>query len=131
MSHVLRLEIDTGKGELRLPKEKLERLVTLLASWEDRKACTLKELELLIGHLNHACKVVCPGRSFHIRHMCMIDLLCGSQARRRKAATIRLNRGFRSDLGMVEGVHYLLEWGRIPFTPALHRNGSRHRPRPH
>ena len=47
MSHVLRLEIDTEKGELRLPKEK-----------GDRKACTLKELELLIGHLNHACKVV-------------------------------------------------------------------------
>ena len=54
----LGIEIDTEKGELRLPKEKLECLVTLLAAWGDRKARTLKELESLIGHLNHAHKVV-------------------------------------------------------------------------
>ena len=60
------------KGELRLPEEKLHRLQLLLSEWGDRKACTRKDLESLIGHLNHACKVVRSGRSFLRR---MIDLL--------------------------------------------------------
>ena len=34
--------------------------------------CNQRELESLIGILNHACKVVCPGQSF-LR--CMLNLL--------------------------------------------------------
>ena len=64
--------IDTQLGELRLPADKLARLVTLLEEWGDRKACARKELESLIGLLNHACKVVRSGRSFLRR---MIDML--------------------------------------------------------
>ena len=48
--------------------------------------------ESLVGHLNHACKVVRPGRSFLRR---MIALL---QQYRNKYHPIRLNHGFRSDL---------------------------------
>ena len=68
----LGIQIDTCKGELRLPLEKLERLRDLLEEWRDRKGCTRRELESLIGQLNHACKVVRAGRSFLRR---MIDLL--------------------------------------------------------
>ena len=64
--------IDTGRGELRLPHDKLQRLKGRLDEWGDRKGCTHNELESLIGVLNHACKVVRPGRSFLRR---MIDLL--------------------------------------------------------
>ena len=106
----LGIEIDTQKGELRLPKEKLERLVSLLATWGDRKACTLKELESLIGHLNHACKVARPGRSFLRR---MIDLLQGTQASRRHAAAIRLNLGFRSDLAWWR--EFVPTWNGVAF----------------
>ena len=88
----LGIEVDTLKGELRLPKEKLECMVALVKAWGDKKACTLKELESLIGHLNYACKVVRPGLSFLRR---MID---GSQARQRRITTIRLNVGFQSEL---------------------------------
>ena len=56
--------IDTIKGELRLPADKLEWLQALLREWGDRKSCTRRELESLIGLLNHACKVVRPGQSF-------------------------------------------------------------------
>ena len=68
----LGIQIDTCKGELRLPLEKLQRLRDLLEEWRDRKGCTRRELETLIGQLNHACKVVRAGRSFLRR---MIDLL--------------------------------------------------------
>ena len=87
----LGIVIDTVAEELRLPTEKLVRLRTQLMEWGDKKACTRRELESLIGHFNHACKVVRPGRSFLRR---MIDLL----HQRKNAHYIRLSRGFRSDL---------------------------------
>ncbi len=68
----LGITIDTAKGELRLPEDKLSRLQDLLEEWKSRKCCTQKELESLIGLLNHACKVIRAGWSFLRR---MIDLL--------------------------------------------------------
>ena len=85
--------IDTIKGELRLPANKLERLQALLWEWGDRKSCTRRELESLIGLLNHACKVVRPGRSFLRR---MIDLLHAMHGPLHSKTPIRLNAGFRS-----------------------------------
>ena len=50
----LGIEIDTVKAELRLPEEKLSRLHHMLADWETKKSSTRKELESLIGILQHA-----------------------------------------------------------------------------
>ena len=52
--------------------EKLCALQELIQSWCDRRWCTRRQLESLIGHLHHAAKVVWPGRTFLRR---MIDLL--------------------------------------------------------
>ena len=87
----LSIVIDTVAEELRLPEEKLDRLRMLLVEWRDKKVCTRRDLESLIGHLNHACKVVRPGRLFLRR---MIDLL----HHRKNVHYICLSRGFRSDL---------------------------------
>ena len=70
----LGIEVDTVSGQLRLPAGKLDRLKSLLQEWGDRKACQRRDLESLIGVLNHACKVVRGGRSFLRR---MLDLLHG------------------------------------------------------
>ena len=93
----LGIEVDTVAGELRLPAEKLRRLKATLREWYDRKACTRRELESLIGSLNHACKVIRPGRSFLRR---IIDLLHRASLgiARRAHHHIRLNREFRSDV---------------------------------
>ena len=64
--------IDIMAGQLSLPPEKLARLESLLIDWGDKKSCSKKDLESLIGTLNHACKVIRPGQSFLRR---MIDLL--------------------------------------------------------
>ncbi len=53
----LGIVIDTQAGELRLPADKMQRLQSLLHSWGDKKSCRRKELESLIGLLNHACSV--------------------------------------------------------------------------
>ena len=42
-------------GILRLPQDKLQRLMTTLHDWGDRKTCSCRELQSLIGLLNHAC----------------------------------------------------------------------------
>ena len=89
---ILGIQIDTQLGELSLPADKLGRLRSLLQEWGHKRACTRKELESLIGLLNHACKVVRSGRSFLRR---MIDLLHAVQP---SQPFIRLNAGFRSDL---------------------------------
>ena len=90
----LGIEVDTAEAELRLPGDKLQRLSTLLQQWADRKTCSRRELESLVGLLNHACKVIRVGRSFLRR---MLDLLHAVPAHPRRPHPIRLNREFRSD----------------------------------
>ena len=108
----LGIEVDTMASQLRLPTDKLQRLKALLADWGDKKTCSRKELESLIGLLNHACKVVRAGRSFLRR---MIDLLYSVPVRRFRPHPIRLNRGFRSDLTWW---HLFVErWNETSFLP--------------
>jgi len=97
--------IDMIRQELRLPEDKLRRLLHILDQWEKRKACTRRDLEVLIGVLHHACKVIRPGRSFLRRAIALL-----SRAKQRHHH-IRLNAEFRSDL----------KWWK---TFAAHWNGA-------
>ena len=63
-----------------------------LAKWRLRKSCTKKELLSLIGQLNHAAKVIRPGRTFLRR---LIDLSCSVSCLHHH---IRLNVSARSDI---------------------------------
>ena len=88
----LGIELDTASLTISLPREKLERLCAMIRDWETKKSCTKRELLSLIGYLQHACRVIKPGRSFLRR---MIDLSAGVRALHHR---VRLNAGFRSDL---------------------------------
>ena len=77
---------------LRLPQVKLADLKQLVASWIGKKSCSLADLQSLVGKLQHACKVVCPGRTFLRR---MFELLKG---RPKRQQMIHLNIAFQSDL---------------------------------
>ena len=57
----LGIGINTDALVLRLPGRKL---ASLKALWKDRRSCRKVELQSLAGKLQHACKVVRPGRSF-------------------------------------------------------------------
>lgn len=108
----LGIEINTITAELRLPQEKLQRIVSLLGEWGDRKACLRRDLESLIGLLNHACKVVRSGRSFLRR---MIDLLHSVQRSPHGKNLVRLNRGFRADLAWWR--QFVTRWNGISYLP--------------
>ena len=84
--------LDTLRLELRLPTDKLLRLRRLIQEWRGKHSCTKRELLSLIGQLQHACKVVRPGRTFLRR---MIEL---STVAKQLHHHIRLNKGFQSDL---------------------------------
>ena len=89
---MLGIEIDTASQTARLPEDKFSAIWQLLIQWRQKKWCKKRELQSLIGHLHHACKVVWPGRTFLRR---MIDLLC---CFRKHDHPIRLNAEFAKDL---------------------------------
>ena len=88
----LGIELDTEVMEIRLPADKLARLVQSLKEWRGKKACHKRELLSIVGLLSHACKVIRPGRSFLRR---LIDL---SSKVSNLDHFVRLNQSARSDL---------------------------------
>ena len=67
----LGIEINTQTNQLRLPQDKLEKLRSTIGRWmysgkkqAPRRSGTKRDLLSLIGLLNHAAKVVRPGRAF-------------------------------------------------------------------
>uniref|UniRef100_A0A1X7TP25 Reverse transcriptase domain-containing protein n=1 Tax=Amphimedon queenslandica TaxID=400682 RepID=A0A1X7TP25_AMPQE len=60
----LGIEVDTVSLQLRLPTDKLDRLLNELKEVQGRKVISKRELQSLTGLLQHACKVVRPGRAF-------------------------------------------------------------------
>ena len=94
--------LDTTRGEIRLPEQKLEELKQLISTWRDKQACKKRELLSLIGKLSHACKVVQAGRIFLRR---MIDT---SMKARNSDHWVRFYAEFQADLMWWEG--FLSSW---------------------
>ena len=112
----LGIKMDSIAMELRLPQKKISELKGLIRDWLGRRSCRKRELQSLVGKLQHACKVVKPGRSF-LRQM--FELLAGVH---KDYHHIRLNTSFRSDL--VWWDTFLEAWNgksilRRPFDDAV------------
>ena len=65
----------------------------LLVEWQLKTVCSKEQLESLLGHLDNACSVVKPGRSFISR---FISLL--SEAKEKYRNISRMNEQARSDI---------------------------------
>ena len=109
----LGFEFDTARMEIKLPREKLDHIAQVVRDWEEKSRCTLKELESLIGELQHVSAVVKPGRSFLHR---MITLLAGAR-RRGRFCPVRLNREFRADLAW--WTMFLRTWNGVSLMRLL------------
>ena len=70
-------EIDTLKGEVRLPLDKLKKCTAEINIMISKQKATLREIQSIVGLLNFACAVVLPGRAFLRR---MIDLTLNLKA---------------------------------------------------
>ena len=91
----------------RLPAEKLTELIDLLREWRSKKSCKPKELQSLVGKLNHACSVIPCGRTFLRR---LIDLLKGAQ---RFRPFLRLNKQCQLDIAWWQ--EFLPSWDGVYF----------------
>ena len=56
--------LDTLEFKAFLPRDKLDRISSLLDFFMDRKKCTKRQLLSLLGSLNFCARVVIPGRTF-------------------------------------------------------------------
>ncbi len=112
----LGLEIDSIKMEVRLPQEKLMEMRALLKRWRGMKACKRRDLESLVGSLNHACKAIMPGRAFKRR---LQDLMTSEKSRDR---VVRLNVEARADIEW--WYRFGLEWNGTALMKSVVLDGQ-------
>ena len=60
----LGVTLDTIRMEACLPPEKLDRVRQTVALWLTKKKATKRAILSLVGTLQHAAKIVRPGRTF-------------------------------------------------------------------
>ena len=107
----LGLEIDTVKMEVRLPQEKLKEMRSTLKRWRGMKSCRRRDLESIVGSLNHACRAVRPGRAFKRRLQNLMTTVA------RDGRRVRLNLEARAD---IEWWHQFgLEWNGTSLMRAV------------
>ena len=105
----LGFEVDSIRGEIRLPRQKLGELRTEIHWWLGRKSCTKRELESLVGRLCHASRVVKPGKTF-MRHL--FEALAGT---RQAHHHVRLSSTIRSDIRWWHS--FMAEWNGVSMIP--------------
>ena len=105
----LGIQVDTDKGQLRLPWEKLQRVRDKVRPWLRRESHTRKDLESLLGHLSHAAMVIRPGRVF------LRSLFALLQVVRLPHHYVRLNMTARADLQWWN--HFLQLWNGVSIFP--------------
>ncbi len=111
----LGIEVDTVDRVLRLPQEKLQRLRREIERWKGRRCCTKRELQSIIGLLQHASCVVKPGMTFMRRMIALLPIAKKPHHR------IRLNTGFRSDL--IWWAIFLPRWNGTGMMDRVTRSG--------
>lgn len=88
----LGIELCSKTMEARLPQDKLENLHSILGKFKKKKKARKRELESLVGTLNHCCSVVKGGRTFLRRIINVANSL------KHRTHFIRLSTEFQKDL---------------------------------
>ena len=121
----LGIELDTVAQTMRLPSEKLGRLQRMIEGWSGRRSCIKRDLQSLIGLLQHASSVVRPSRTFLRRIIALLSVA------KRPHHRIRLNAGFRSDfqwwasfLPGWSGISMMAGWNRAQWSATLTSDAS-------
>ena len=108
----LGLEIDTVRGQVRVPQVKVQALTRQVQLLLGRPKASLVQIQSLVGSLNFVCKAVAPGRAFLRR---LIALTVGLKQPHHK---VRLSQGAKLDLVM--WLSFLQHYNGL--TPFLREN---------
>ena len=113
----LGVEIDARLQVVRLPADKLTRLLNDLRDWGGRASCTRRELESLIGTLSFAAHVVRPGRLFVRR---LINLASSIPSR---DTPIQMSTDAKADIDW--WARFVTSWNGVSMIPsATHTSAS-------
>ncbi len=107
----LGIEMDTTEMVLRLPDQKLQELKQLVASWIGKRSCIKRDLQSLVGKLQHACKVVVPGRTFLRRMFELLSMTAKSQHDGKESAPYTPQPGLSFEFAVVAYFPFVLERG--------------------
>ena len=83
--------VDTTKGTVAIPQEKLEQIKQAVRAWTQKRTCTKRQLQSLLGLLLYIHKCVKPARIFLNRMLDVLRQAVNSEA-------IRLTPEFHRDL---------------------------------
>ena len=125
---ILGIELDSTTLQAKLTPKKRERIIALLGTRTGKHFCRHHELESVIRHLHHACKVAPQGSTFFC---CMIIMLCTF---RHDDHSIRFNQEFQQNLTWWhelfqswDGLSFfqMSQWGPLPdFQVSSKPSGS-------
>ena len=103
---LLGIMVDTVLMEISIPLEKVRRIQEMLRRLLNSNECTRHQLQVILGHLNHAARCVQPARLFMRR---LLELLrdCPITAHSRHPTA----RGARADASW--WINYLAEWNGV------------------
>lgn len=88
------ITIDVRQKETRLPGDKVEKCRNLLNPYQNKKACTLKEVQSLVGVVNFASSVILPGRAILKRFIQLTMHVSENQK------FVLINKECKDDMGM-------------------------------
>ena len=87
----LDIEVDTIRRTISVPDEKLRRICQMVDDWDNRRFCSVCQLQSLLGHLMYIQKCVRPSCFFVNR---ILELLRSNY----DANSITLNHDFKRDI---------------------------------
>ncbi len=67
----LGINLDSVKSQVSLPKEKIDRIILIIANLVNSRCCCKRKLLSLLGHLNFATRIIPQGRPF-ISHLLVL-----------------------------------------------------------
>ena len=99
--------LDSHLMQVRLPAQKVQRILEAITTFANRRTCTKRELLSLLGHMNFASKAIRHGRSF------VAQLISLSTTVKKLHHHVTLSAAVRSDLQM--WATFLLNWNGASF----------------
>ncbi|XP_056332077.1 uncharacterized protein LOC130243801 [Danio aesculapii] len=103
----LGINLNSNKFEASLPKEKIDRIISLSLIFLEKQVCTKRELLSILGHLNFAMRIIPQGRPF-ISHLLQLAASVHSLEE-----SILLNESSREELSL--WISFLKQWNGCSF----------------
>ena len=109
--------IDTKTRTMSVPPEKLENILHMCTDWKNKKYCTKRELQSLLGSLLYVSKCVRPGRIFLNR---MLQLLRSMGSNSSTKLTVEFSKDLKWFATFLKQFNGIVHYDVKPVQAELH-----------